>query len=176
MPTLNSLPLEEGVEEIYYGPYLSLLKIAVIDTEINYNHPLFMNRIKERQTIFTEEIPQESNNSHGTMVAGVIAKYLTNVNLVSIVIPKETNAQTLAKAINTAVDLKVDIINISLSTYKDDMALQSAVERAINKGVIIVCSAGNDGTRRYTYPGSYKGVITVSGVSKNGAILPYSNL
>lgn len=175
MPTLNSLPLEEGVEEIYYGPYLSLLKIAVIDTEINYNHPLFMNRIKERQTIFTEEIPQESNNSHGTMVAGVIAKYLTNVNLVSIVIPKETNAQTLAKAINTAVDLKVDIINISLSTYKDDMALQSAVERAINKGVIIVCSAGNDGTRRYTYPGSYKGVITVSGVSKNGAILPYSN-
>ena len=75
----------------------------------------------------------------------------------------------LAKAIYLAINLEVDVINISLAYttfFGDDAALESAVNFAKDAGIIIVVAAGNSSLSldsNTIYPASFEAVISVAG-------------
>ena len=130
---------------------------------------------------------------HGTKVAGIIAaRPAKDTGFVGIapeseIVPIQQNdaegsgdTKTLAKSINYAVEKKVDVINISQDTEKPikrDDRLWNAVNRALEKGIVVVASAGNDGLdgkRKRTYPAAYEGVIAVASSDRNNERAPFS--
>lgn len=113
----------------------------------------------ERDNIVT------STDSHGTHVAAVAAGNSSNGGQFDGVAPDAQlilmkvfydngnfgGDMMLADAVNDAVALGADVINLSLGTssgsseYFGMPNLKYALEEAVSKGVIIVCASGNDG-------------------------------
>lgn len=121
-------------------------------------------------------------NSHGTHVTSTIIGYglgATPINGVAPnawVIPVKVLNQngsgwssTIARGITYIADLKAGplaaypvVINMSLGGSALDAVEKAAIDYAIEKGVIIVASAGNEGTMGMGYPGAYAPVISVA--------------
>lgn len=94
---------------------------------------------------------------HGTMVATILDREAKgSVDIVSIRIddvggcppdrapPCQPSARPIAAAIDKAVELGVDAINLSLS-LANDPRITAAVRRASDKGIMVVMAAGNNG-------------------------------
>ncbi|MEU2183423.1 type VII secretion-associated serine protease mycosin [Streptomyces thermolilacinus] len=123
---------------------------------------------------------------HGTKVAGIIAaRPMKGTGFVGLapdatIIPIQQNdaegngtAGTLATAIEHAIAEKAHVINISQDTAKavePTPLLKEAVQKALDKEIVVVASAGNDGLDgnvKKTYPASYEGVLAVAASDRN---------
>jgi subtilisin family serine protease len=84
----------------------------------------------------------------------------------------------IGKGIYYAVAHGAEVINMSLGSQEPSAYLQTAVAYAIRKGVVVVASAGNDGTSSgfapYIYPASFSGVIAVAAISGDGQRASFS--
>ena len=99
-----------------------------------------------------------------------------------------------AAAIEFADSVGVDLVNTSLGYYSFDdptknyryrdlnghYALMSReAAKAADKGIVVVCSAGNSGSgswNKITPPGDAENVITVGAVNKYGVLAPFSSV
>ena len=72
----------------------------------------------------------------------------------------QESQQPTADAIRAAVDAGAEIINIS-QEGSHDTGLAEAVGYALDRGVIVVASSGNQGDAGPKYPAAYPGVISV---------------
>ncbi|MHB8071404.1 MAG: S8 family peptidase [Candidatus Cryosericum sp.] len=126
----------------------------------------------------------EDQNSHGTHVTSTILGYnmrgaaVNGVAPLATVIPVKVLNQNgsgwssvVAAGITYVGDLKKVggplhdspvVINMSLGGPELDAMEKTAIDYAISKGVIIVASAGNEGTAGMGYPGAYAPVISVA--------------
>ncbi|MFI9588119.1 type VII secretion-associated serine protease mycosin [Streptomyces sp. NPDC052236] len=130
---------------------------------------------------------------HGTKVAGIIAaRPRAGTGFVGLapeatIIPIRQNDEknsgsdkTMATAIDHAIAKEADVINISQDTTKAlslDGRLGQAVQRAIAKEIVVVASAGNDGTdgkAKNTYPASFPGVLAVASSDRNNERAAFS--
>lgn len=161
------------------------IKIAIIDSGIDANHPDIKNSIKENIRI--SELVECSNNNtdHGTAVAGIICAHpqnekgllgiVDNAQIYSIDVTDNSNGSvetsSLINGINIAVEKNVDIINISIGVLNDNQQLHNAIKRAYEAGIVIVSSAGNFMDKSLLYPSAYKEVICVGSKSKDGEII-----
>jgi subtilisin family serine protease len=68
----------------------------------------------------------------------------------------------VAQAVDYAVAEGARVVNISLGTTTPDTLLETAVNAGIANGVVMVASAGNDGTNAPLYPAAYPAVISVA--------------
>lgn len=97
---------------------------------------------------------------HGTAIVGIIAAQGNNAlglsgvmwraSLMSLRVLDNTGTGDIANAVE-AIDYAVahgaQVVNISWGTNGESMILKDALERAIGRGVVVVCSAGNSGAR-----------------------------
>ncbi|WP_300698096.1 S8 family serine peptidase [Bacteroides sp.] len=99
-----------------------------------------------------------------------------------------------AAAVEFADSVGVDVLNTSLGYYSFDdkskdykyrdldghHALMSRqASRIADKGMILVCSAGNSGMgswKKLTPPGDAENVLTVGAIDKNGLLAPFSSI
>ncbi|WP_053365886.1 S8 family serine peptidase [Bacillus sp. FJAT-27245] len=136
------------------------------------------------------KLSAEAVDSHGTHVAGTIAgkagtrptlgdkpmsgvapgAYLGNYN----VFPGDVaDAKSLfiAKAVEEAVEDGMDVLNLSLggTPHKGADLLDMAVNAAVDAGVVVAISAGNEGPGYYTVgsPGTADKVITVAATTNS---------
>jgi len=126
---------------------------------------------------------EHDQNSHGTHVTSTILGYslrgtpVNGVAPMATVIPVKVLNQNgsgwssvVARGITYVADLKKDgalgdaavVINMSLGGSTLDVMEKEAIDYAIEQGVIIVASAGNEGTAGMGYPGAYAPVISVA--------------
>jgi subtilisin family serine protease len=125
---------------------------------------------------------EHDQNSHGTHVTSTILGFqygTTKVNGVApmaTVIPVKVLNQNgsgwssvVARGITYVAELKEGpladypvVINMSLGGSALDAVEKAAIDHAISVGVIIVASAGNEGTAGMGYPGAYEPVISVA--------------
>jgi subtilisin family serine protease len=126
---------------------------------------------------------EHDQNSHGTHVTSTILGYSlggTSINgtapMATIIPVKVLNqngsgwSSVIARGIVYITDLKVDgalgtnpvVINMSLGGSLLDAVEKAAIDYAVANGVIIVASAGNEGTAGMGYPGAYEPVISVA--------------
>ncbi|WP_174734962.1 S8 family peptidase [Mesobacillus harenae] len=162
------------------------ITIAVLDTGCDATHPDLMNRISGGRN-FTDDDkgnPElfKDYNGHGTHVAGTIAAGENGNGVVgvapeaSLLIVKVLGKNGSGKyewiidGIDYAVEQKVDIISMSLGGPQDVPELHSAIKRAVENNILVVCAAGNEGdgtesTDEFAYPGRYNEVISVGAIN-----------
>ncbi|MBS4175421.1 S8 family serine peptidase [Bacillus sp. FJAT-49736] len=167
------------------------IKIGVIDTGIDYNHPDLSSVYKggfdfvdgDRNPM--EAMGDKGMTIHGTHVAGIIAANGKKRGVAPeaelygyrVLGPggKGTTDQVLA-AIDQSIKDRMDIINLSLGTNINgpDLPVSQALDKAVAKGVIAVTSNGNAGPNMWTVgsPGTSASAISV-GASTPVLITPF---
>lgn len=193
----NFASLEENFELLLdnSGPYIGAeypkqlgftgdgIKIGIIDTGVNPDHPDFFNSnelskfLKGYDFVENDSIPQDTNG-HGTQVTGIIAAdgqlrgIAPGVEIFSYRVSSDGESvpsDLIIKAINQAVEDRVDIINISLGVNMTHTKIDNAVNNAINHGIVVVAAAGNSGPDKSTIgsPAKNPNAITVGATYNN---------
>ncbi|MBX9458887.1 MAG: S8 family serine peptidase [Rhizobium sp.] len=146
--------------------------IGLIDTRINVKHPSLAASRITLLSLFDADI-EPSGAHHGTAVAallvgqGAVPGLVQGSELVAIDAFRKGDVATgfdLARAIEMLVARGVPVINMSLSG-PDNAILAAIVAEAVERNVLLVAAAGNDGPRaKPVYPAAYPGVIAVTAV------------
>lgn len=163
------------------------VRVAVIDSGIDLYHEDLNANVNAALCVnsVTTDYPRMSSDysasGHGTHIAGIIGAVTENGQGVSgisnnyaeiIAIQSHDGRNMLTtyvvNAIQYAADHDVNIINISMGMNQEDRLLEKAMEMAYNKGILIVCSAGNDGTDKKHYPSAYSSAIGVIATVESG--------
>lgn len=172
------------------------ITVAILDTGCDTDHPDLQGRITKGRN-FTDDDQSnpdiyEDYNGHGTHVAGTIAAIQNNTGVVGVapevnlligkVLNKDGSGQIdwIIKAIEYAIEQKVDIISMSLGGPDDVPELHEAIQKAVNSNILVICAAGNEGdndsnTDEYGYPGYYNEVISVGAINLNRQSSEFSN-
>ncbi|MEC5424465.1 S8 family serine peptidase [Virgibacillus sp. C22-A2] len=144
------------------------VKVGVIDTGIDYNHPDLIKNYKAGfDLVDLDDDPMETGREdgiptiHGSHVAGIIA---ANGDLQGVAPDADiyayralgpggsgTSVQVIA-AMEQAVKDGVDVMNLSLgnSVNGPDYPTSVAVDRAVDLGVAVVIANGNNGPNNWT--------------------------
>jgi len=135
------------------------VRVAIIDSGIDAWHQGFSGRVT-KQTWFRSGTPL-AEDDHGTHVAGTIHMMAPDAELFDYRVFGENGfpiADAIAISIYEAVFDGCDVINMSIGGRWPTSKIRTAVEYANEKGVIVVCAAGNEGDgnpltneRRYVY-------------------------
>lgn len=155
------------------------VKVAVLDTGINESHPELFGKITDTAN-FTTSSSSADVHGHGTHVAGIIAASTNNSSGVASVGFSQNlmNGKVLddagsgyyswvAQGIIWAADNGAKVINLSLGADVASLTLESAVNYATDKGVVVVAAAGNNGTTTPFYPAYYDKVIAVGATDQD---------
>lgn len=147
------------------------VKVAVIDTGIDINHPAFVGRLAPssdwRDFVDGDAYPMEVGQigdrgyGHGTNVAGIVAQVAPNATILPIRVLNQHGQGNLANvvaAVDWAIQRGAHVINLSLGTsYTASSettisALVDLVSIAIGQGIHVVASAGNHAQSNLTVP------------------------
>jgi serine protease len=170
--------------------------VAVIDTGVAYEKWKNFHQVPDlAETKFVKgydfvgnSVHADDDHGHGTHVAGTIAQSTNNGIGVAGVAPGATimplkvlsasgsgSVAGIADAIHYAADNGAKVINMSLGGRFRSKVLEKAVKYAHDKGVVVVCAAGNDGSNRVSYPAAYPGAIAVAATQFDETTTFYSN-
>ncbi|MDH3502560.1 MAG: S8 family serine peptidase [Nitrosopumilus sp.] len=172
----TEVPRHEGI----YGEGI---RVAVIDTGVDFNHPDLFGWGPEGKVIGGHNFIQENElpldtNGHGTQVAGVIAAdgQITGIAPKAKILAYKVSddgegvsSDLIIKAIDRAIKDGADVINISLGVNKTNEKIDRAVNRALEREIFVVTAAGNDGPGIGTIgsPGRTSGSVTVGATYNN---------
>lgn len=185
-----------GMKQAWDYPNGAPVTVAVIDTGIAYEK--FRNKFRVEDLGDSQFVKPynfvkgnehaNDDHGHGTHVAGTIAQLTNNSVGVAGVAPniklmplKVLNSygygtlSDIAAAIRYAADHGAKVINMSLGGPFPSFILHKACKYARQKGVVIVCAAGNSGKSRISYPANYAECISVSAVRFDRQLTWYSS-
>ncbi|MFH9402851.1 type VII secretion-associated serine protease mycosin [Streptomyces sp. NPDC017638] len=180
--------------------------VAVLDTGVEAEHPDLAGNVLPAQDMigFGAGPGDRLWARHGTAMAGIIAGHghgpggndgVLGVAPEARILPvrviledgdparakaRTTRGTALADGIRWAADHGADVINLSLgddsSSAHPEPGEDEAVQYALNKGVVVVASAGNGGDKgdHVSYPAAYPGVIAATAVDKYGIRAAFS--
>lgn len=156
------------------------IKIAVIDTGCDLDHPDLKNNILQGINLLDPKKDPSDDNGHGTHVSGSISAENNGCGTVGVapeskILPIKAldaagngNNTIIAKAIIFAADNKCDFITMSLGSPVDSKDIYNAIKYATKKRCIIFCAAGNNGENSpIMYPAKYNETIAIGSIDKN---------
>lgn len=135
------------------------IKVAVIDSGVDYNHQDLSGHIENGYNFFNGTSDSQDECGHGTHVAGTIGALTNNnigvvgvnwnVKILAIKSMGQYNGECqgddsiIIQAIHYAVDNGAKVINMSLGGYSPCGIFQEAVDYARNANVSVIVAAGN---------------------------------
>ncbi|KRE91148.1 hypothetical protein ASG89_34475 [Paenibacillus sp. Soil766] len=158
--------------------------IGVVDSGLNYIPKVFKGYIINDGKNMVEDNNDLSDSlGHGTAVASIIAMMLkySNSQCIKIMPVKVisttggTQAETLAKGIEYAIDKKVNIILMSLGLDDDSILVSVAVKKAEENNILVIAPTGNEGKNTIKFPAAYPTVVAVGGIDRDGKVNNLSN-
>lgn len=179
------LELQHGIESMQVEQAHLLasgqgVRVAVIDTGVDVDHPELQGRIAAAENFVDKDANGFTGDIHGTAVAGVIASVAGNgIGIVGVAPAVEIlalkacwqetpdsvaavcNTFTLAKAISYAMASRSQVLNLSLAGPADRL-LSRLIARAIEQGIVVIGAAGPDAAPGSVFPSASNGVITVA--------------
>lgn len=167
----------------------SSITVAVIDSGVDPSHPDLSNKLVPGYNFLGGSTSDTHDvYGHGTAVAGVIGADTNsgigvaglgwNTTIMPLVVVNSSNVATyadIASAINYAADHKAKVINMSLGGTSYSSTLQSAVDYAWSKGLVVVAAAGNNSSSAGFYPAALNNVVAVSATDNNDNLAGFSN-
>lgn len=155
------------------------IKVAILDTGIDFNHPDIRDNVKGGINLTTNNSNDYMDRQgHGTHCAGIVAATLNGSNVVGVAPEAELYAvkvlsdkgegslEWIVKGIEWCINNKIHVVSMSLGSKEGHPMMQEVIRRAHNNGIVIVAAAGNDGKGNNTveYPASYSETIAVAAV------------
>jgi len=167
------------------------VSIAIIDSAIDGDHPDLRGRVRLARNLVTEHPRARSGEVHGTAIAGIIASTANNnegivgvapdVSIASLracwavaddQLAAECSTFSLARALETALDLRPNVINMSLAG-PDDPLLTRLLDRVIDRGIVVVTAYPPSPTS--AFPSSHPRVLTAhSSITAVNSDSPYT--
>jgi len=115
---------------------------------------------------------------HGTMVAGLVHLVAPKAKIMPVKVFDSKGGSSLSliiAGIHYAVDNGARVINMSFSMTGNSQELADAIAFAVNRGVIVVAAAGNEGRNMTVYPAGFNGVIGVGATDNSCERASFSN-
>ena len=150
--------------------------IALIDSGVSR---YYSDTIYEEISVIGNDL--QDINGHGTIVYSIIKGYTNLIkgispdsNIISIKIldkDEKITPSSIKKAIEIAIENKVNIINLSIGSYKYNKDVEDIINKAIKNNIIVVASAGDYYDTKMMFPANLEGVISVGAIDENRKIL-----
>lgn len=164
------------------------VRVAVIDTGIAYDHPSLARNYRGGVNVLSPLFSPYDYNGHGTHVAGTIAARKNPTGIIGVA-PRAhlyavkafnrkgtANLSDLLTAINWCIDNRMQVVNMSFGMDKMSDSLKHAVQKARERGIVMVAAAGNQGKKgKVDYPARYPETIAVTATEKDNQLASFSN-
>lgn len=155
------------------------VKIAIIDTGIDYRHPDLVSSYAGGYDFVSKDADPMDDNSHGTHCAGIIASVAPAASLFAV---KALNASGSASwsdiisAYEWCVTNNMDIVSNSYGGPNGTIAIEAALTAMVNSGIIAVFAAGNSGpSGGVNYPGAYSVALAVGATDDHDTVANFSS-
>ncbi|MBI3331712.1 S8 family peptidase [Candidatus Peregrinibacteria bacterium] len=151
--------------------------VAVLDTGVQKSHP-DLNVVQ--QVKYSTDASKDDLNGHGTHVAGIIGAKDNSAGVVGVapgariwsvkVLNRNGSGKMsdIIKGIDyvTAHANEIEVANMSLGCQCQSSALNAALDRSIDAGVVYAVAAGNSSADAQSFsPANHPKVITVSAIA-----------
>ena len=179
----RALPLSNSFTASAYGAGVD---IYVVDTGVSTTHTDFSGRLRSGFSAINDGRGSNDCNGHGTHVAGTAAGTTYGVAKAASIIPVRV-LDCAGSGTNTGVIAGLDwvianhtagvpaVANMSLGGGAS-FALDTAVQNAINDGVVMAVAAGNSNANACNYsPARAANAITVGATERTDVRASYSN-
>ncbi|MEK1828916.1 S8 family peptidase [Priestia megaterium] len=164
------------------------IKVAILDTGIDPNHPDLVPNIKNAINFTTTNTSDFiDRQGHGSHCAGIIAACDNDFGVVGVAPKAELyiakvlgdngsgSIQAIVDGVNWAIEQGVDIISMSLGCSEDPgYAFHDAFRRAHEAGIVIVAASGNENTH-VGWPAVYEETIAVGAMDQAFNRAAFSN-
>jgi hypothetical protein len=166
------------------------VRVAVIDSSVDGRHPEMRGRVRHSHDFVGGGRAARRPEVHGTAVAGIIASMANNAEGIVGVAPDveiaalracwtvdevtgraRCSSFSLARALETALQLDADIINLSLSGPGDPL-LAELIEVGLRRGVIVIAAMPDDDGGEHAFPASHPGVIAARSGGAAASVRP----
>jgi subtilisin family serine protease len=199
--TMNEsvVAIEAGAARTAFGVTGDGVRVAVLDSGVDANHPALQNRVVAQFDHANE--PVNIPGDHGTHVAGTIASedavfrgVAFEADIINIKVLTATGSglpQNVIDGLDRAVRSDAKVANLSLGWSEishgwvcdnADCVLCQAADNTVRLGVAVVVAAGNEGTAagpgqfNIRHPGAARRVITVAAVDKAKQLANFSSI
>jgi subtilisin family serine protease len=147
------------------------VRVAVVDSGVQADHPWVGGRLIASFQVISEDNsvkqgPPHDVFGHGTACAGQIRRFAPEADLISLQIlggDLKANSQSLLTALRWLTTQNIHLINLSLSTMREQLALlmSHAVDDLYAHNVACVCARGYHRTGK-AYPTNFSGTVGVT--------------
>ncbi|MEW5755374.1 MAG: S8 family serine peptidase [Pseudomonadota bacterium] len=168
------------------------VKVAVLDTGIDATHPELVDNLRggirflsSDPDTSSQDFFDDSWNSHGTHVAGIIAAAANGAEIIGVAPNASIYAvkvldsggagylSDLIAGLEWAIDNQMDIVNFSIGLREDYQALADACTRAYEAGILLIAAAGNTGSYSFgeiLYPARYESVMAIGATNQDDTL------
>lgn len=164
------------------------VNVMVCDTGISDHEDLKNNIDYDKAKSFIDNEDYIDYQGHGTCVAGVIAAQESGFGVVGVapnvkIIPVKslsnkgfTGNISLEKTLNYALEIKPDIINMSLGgRYQQSNLFHDLLKELYKLNIPVICAMGNYGEKYSCFPADYIETIGVTSYNKDRNISNFSS-
>jgi subtilisin family serine protease len=151
--------------------------VAIIDSAVDANHPDLRGRVGIARNLATDHPVGRNGEIHGTAVAGIIASTANNREGIVGVAPDvsiaalracwaeavdglaaQCSSFSLARALEVALALKPNVINLSLAGPADPL-LSRLLDVVISRGIVVVTAQPEQAAAALAFPSSHPWVL-----------------
>ncbi len=159
--------------------------IAIIDSGLTKTDDLNDFNIIYEYNFINNCYDVTDDYGHGTALISVLVGSKNNfigiLNNPKLIILKvmdnfgSCNYKNVNLAILKAIELKADIINLSMGMIYENEEISNSINLALEKDILVVSSIGDFQNNNATYPARMNGVISVESQIKDGSKYLFSN-
>jgi subtilisin family serine protease len=154
------------------------VSVAIIDSAVDGNHPDLRGRVRLARNLVAEHPLERDGEVHGTAVAGIIASVANNREGIVGVAPDvsitalracwavgdngiaaQCSSFSLARALEVALGLQPNVINLSLAGPEDPL-LARLLDRVMERGIVVVAAHPATGDSSHAFPSSHPQVLS----------------
>lgn len=157
------------------------IKVAVLDTGVDYLHPELKGKVLSGYDAFTGLYDGKDVQGHGTFVAGIILQIAPGATIIPVRVLDVNGVGSLTTVMNGlqyALDAGANVVNLSLSSDTDIKILHQLIQTANSRGVLVVSAAGNEDSPKKYYPAGYSegmGIAATEMLDYNASFTNYND-
>ena len=152
------------------------IKVAVVDSGVEYDHPALENSVRSGVKVEYDERAENNYrikpddkpsdmSGHGTACAGIIHSIAPNAEIYSVrVLGRNMSGRAIqfAAGLDWAIENDMQVINLSLSTSLEEYygLFHDLADQAYFKNIVVVSAVNN--IPEPSYPSLYSSVISVA--------------
>ena len=165
--------------------------VAVLDTVVSYGDTAGFPRVGDLKdteilrgySFINDNKHPNDGHMHGTHCASTIAQSTNNalsgsgIAFEASILPVQVlsasgsgSTEAISEGIRWATDNGAHVISLSLGGGGYSEVMNSAVQHAVKRNVLVIAAAGNTPSESVHYPSAYDNVLAISAVAPGGTI------